>query len=81
MCLKKRVAGVLLFLLPLALAQNAYSEVLINEILANGLDDPEHEWVELHVSEKPYFAIIHTKSILSYCIKLLDYNIISTTRR
>ncbi|MBI2654238.1 lamin tail domain-containing protein [Candidatus Woesearchaeota archaeon] len=30
------------------LSSNSYSAVLINEILANGLSDPEHEWAELY---------------------------------
>src|SRR3989338_7437421 len=47
MVLKRKVVSVILFIFFLALASTGYSAVLINEILANGLSDPEHEWIEL----------------------------------
>ncbi|MBI2660348.1 lamin tail domain-containing protein [Candidatus Woesearchaeota archaeon] len=47
MVLKRKVVSVILFIFFLALASTVYSAVLINEILANGLSDPEYEWVEL----------------------------------
>lgn len=51
MSVKKRVIGLFLFILLPALSPNANSSVLINEILANGLDDPEYEWIELFNDE------------------------------
>jgi hypothetical protein len=47
MALKKKVFVVFLFALTIAFSLSSYSSVLINEILANGLSDPEHEWVEI----------------------------------
>lgn len=44
---KKRSIGVLLFVFLAALTQNAHSEILINEVLANGVIEPDSEWVEL----------------------------------
>ncbi|MBS3105894.1 lamin tail domain-containing protein [Candidatus Woesearchaeota archaeon] len=47
MVFKKILVIGLLVIFMLALSSNAYSAVLINEILANGLNDPDSEWVEL----------------------------------
>lgn len=47
MVLKKGVIIVFLVIYTLALSLNAYSAVLINEILANGINDPDSEWIEL----------------------------------
>lgn len=43
-----RKEGIIALILFIALLPSSYSSVLINEILANGLSDPEHEWVELY---------------------------------
>ncbi|MBI3026935.1 lamin tail domain-containing protein, partial [Candidatus Woesearchaeota archaeon] len=45
---KKEVLVVILGIFIIFLSPNVNSEVLINEILANGVDDPESEWVELY---------------------------------
>ena len=44
---KKVIIGILVLVFSLVLSSNVYSAVLINEILANGLNDPDYEWVEL----------------------------------
>ncbi len=49
--LKKRIFILLLAVSALALPLNSNSAVLINEILANGLNDPDSEWVELFNNE------------------------------
>lgn len=48
------------------LLPNAYSAVLINEILANGVDDPDSEWIELFNNE-------------SFGVNLTNWNISETS--
>lgn len=49
--MKKEVIAVLIFIFATALPLNAYSAVFINEVLANGVDDPDSEWVEVYNSD------------------------------
>lgn len=49
--LKKGMIIVLFAVFALALPLNSHSAVLINEILANGLNDPDSEWIELFNNE------------------------------
>lgn len=65
---KKRGIGVLLFVFLAAFTQNAYSAVLINEILANGIREPDSEWVELFNSE-------------SFGVNLTNFNISETSSK
>ncbi|MBI4154043.1 lamin tail domain-containing protein, partial [Candidatus Woesearchaeota archaeon] len=44
---KKRVLASVFFTGIILFSSSAYSAVLINEILANGLSDPDYEWIEL----------------------------------
>ncbi len=46
--MKKEAIAVLIFIFSAALPLDAYSAVLINEVLSNGLDDPDSEWVEIY---------------------------------
>lgn len=65
---KKRSIGILLFVFLAALTQNAYSEALINEILANGVIEPDSEWVELFNSE-------------NFDVNLTNFNISETSSK
>jgi len=47
MVFKKVLVIGLLVAFMLALSSNSYAAVFVNEILANGLNDPDYEWVEL----------------------------------
>src|SRR3989344_80204 len=51
MVLKKIAVGGLFIVFLLVLSLGSYSAVLVNEILANGLNDPDSEWIELFNNE------------------------------
>ena len=49
--MKKQILILLLSILLITFSLSANSSVLLNEILANGLNDPESEWIELFNNE------------------------------
>ncbi len=66
MVLKKEVFIAFCTILAIILSPVSYSAVLINEILANGLNDPDSEWVELFNNE-------------SYAVNLTNWKISETS--
>ncbi len=49
--MKKEFVIIFIAISAIVLSPNAYSAVLINEVLANGLNDPDSEWIELFNNE------------------------------